>query len=245
MSSRLLHQSLRLLPKATSSFSTSGGRLALSFACRRPTSLPPHASSSRSRTLTSCSRTALFYSTLPHRHASSVASTSADPDRPDLFYHLFTPPASLSASAPIFALSFLSAPPTSILSAAVIGWLPAVEGAGLNDFVENGACSSAFSPPPPPLLVALGASVFLSPLTHSSPHVRADARHTERFREVLHEAVQTALRDNADDVQRAGAVQLQDGWMHIHGASPTSPVPRLRPTHVLSQTTGTSLRWGA
>ena len=29
-----------------------------------------------------------------------------------------------------------------------------------------------------------------------------------------------------------GAVQLQDGWMHIHGASQTSPVPRLRLSHV-------------
>lgn len=75
---------------------------------------------------------------------NGVAETFPDPDRPDLFYHLFTPPTPLSSTHPVYALSFLSSPPSSIMSASVIGWLPASgegEGAGLNDFVENGTSS--------------------------------------------------------------------------------------------------------
>ncbi|EMD36987.1 hypothetical protein CERSUDRAFT_95256 [Gelatoporia subvermispora B] len=36
------------------------------------------------------------------------------------------------------------------------------------------------------------------------------------FRDLLHEAVQSALRDEIDDIQRNGAIQTQQGWMHIH-----------------------------
>lgn len=73
----------------------------------------------------------------------------ADPDRPDLFYHLWEPPNAASERTPVFALSFLSTPPPSVRSSTVIGWLPAgaqgkEEGAGLNDFVEN-----RVSPPAP------------------------------------------------------------------------------------------------
>ncbi|KAI0649914.1 hypothetical protein C8Q79DRAFT_901051 [Trametes meyenii] len=101
-----------------------------------------------------------------------------DPDRPDLFYHLFPAPTSISSSAPVFAISFLPEAPPSVLSSAVVGWLPASgqgEEAGLNDFVEN-----------------------------------------ERFREVLHNAIQSALRDGLDEVQKNGAIQMGEGWMHIH-----------------------------
>ncbi|KAI0672292.1 hypothetical protein C8Q78DRAFT_740552 [Trametes maxima] len=101
-----------------------------------------------------------------------------DPDRPDLFYHLFPAPTSISSSAPVFAISFLSEAPPSVLSSAVVGWLPASgqgEEAGLNDFVEN-----------------------------------------ERFRAVLHDAIQSALRDGLDEVQKNGAIQTGEGWMHIH-----------------------------
>ena len=102
---------------------------------RQPSSRRPH--STRLNTLRH------FTCTPARQHPSTAAETFPDPDRPDLFYHLFTPPTSLSATTPIFALSFLSAPPPSILSASVVGWLPASgagDGAGLNDFVENGAC---------------------------------------------------------------------------------------------------------
>lgn len=39
-----------------------------------------------------------------------------------------------------------------------------------------------------------------------------------RFRPLLHEAVQQALSEGADDVWTNSAIQLQQGWMHIHGA---------------------------
>lgn len=113
---------------------------------------------------------------------STAAASFPDPDRPDLFYHLFEPPTPLSDTHPMFCLSFLESAPPSVLSASVIGWLPAsalaAEGAGeagLNDFIEN-----------------------------------------PRFREVLHEAVQSALADGVDDIQKNGAIQTQQGWMHIH-----------------------------
>jgi len=65
-----------------------------------------------------------------------------EPSRSDLFYHVISPPTPISPSLPAFGLSFLSTPPPSAVSCAVIGWLPAVaegEGqeAGLNDFKEN------------------------------------------------------------------------------------------------------------
>lgn len=33
----------------------------------------------------------------------------------------------------------------------------------------------------------------------------------------MHEAVQQALREGADDVWTNSAIQIQQGWMHIHG----------------------------
>ncbi|KAI6124095.1 hypothetical protein EV401DRAFT_1943812 [Pisolithus croceorrhizus] len=80
------------------------------------------------------------------RRAVSSQAPVADPDSPDLFYHLvsFPHPVDSSSSASAYALSFLPAPPPSSRSATVIGWLPAIaEGtskdieAVLDDFVEN------------------------------------------------------------------------------------------------------------
>lgn len=80
------------------------------------------------------------------RHRSSrptkPSATVADPDRGDLFYHLFDPPTPLSEVAPVYAISFSSSPPPHALSSTTIGWLPAStfaegDGAGLNDFQEN------------------------------------------------------------------------------------------------------------
>ncbi|PCH37364.1 hypothetical protein WOLCODRAFT_158090 [Wolfiporia cocos MD-104 SS10] len=38
-----------------------------------------------------------------------------------------------------------------------------------------------------------------------------------RFREVLHEAIQSALRDGLDEIQKNGMTQTQQRWMLIHG----------------------------
>lgn len=89
------------------------------------------------------------------RRCYSAQSTSkdtpsplTDPTRPDLFYHLVSPPNPLSAHLPAYALSFLVTPPRTLDESAVIGWLPAQSGgegqeAGLNDFKENRTCSKA------------------------------------------------------------------------------------------------------
>ncbi|KAI0826213.1 hypothetical protein BC629DRAFT_1578645 [Irpex lacteus] len=43
-----------------------------------------------------------------------------------------------------------------------------------------------------------------------------DFRENPNFREILHEAIQSGLRDEVDDIQINGAIQTQQGWMHIH-----------------------------
>ena len=83
---------------------------------------------------------------------STYAESFPDPDRPDLFYHLFLPPTELSESTPVFALSFLPDAPVSVVSRTVVGWLPASaaaegegeDGAGLNDFRENRTSYESF-----------------------------------------------------------------------------------------------------
>ncbi|KAG1737494.1 uncharacterized protein EDB91DRAFT_1140164 [Suillus paluster] len=37
-----------------------------------------------------------------------------------------------------------------------------------------------------------------------------------KFRAIMHEAIQTALREQEDAIWINGALQLQQGWMHIH-----------------------------
>lgn len=38
-----------------------------------------------------------------------------------------------------------------------------------------------------------------------------------KFRSVLHKAIKDGLTEEVDDIQINGALQLQEGWMHIHG----------------------------
>lgn len=139
------------------------------------------------------------------RRWSSSQAPLADPSRPDLFYYLLPLPREPdhSQSTPVYALSFLPTPPPSPRSATILGWLPAVTNAGtedvdagLNDFVENRASMPCIR----------------------VPNVSCQ-RSSARFRPFLHEAVQQALREGADDVWTNSAIQIQQGWMHIHGAS--------------------------
>ncbi|KIK34894.1 hypothetical protein CY34DRAFT_812582 [Suillus luteus UH-Slu-Lm8-n1] len=37
-----------------------------------------------------------------------------------------------------------------------------------------------------------------------------------KFRTIMHEAIQNGLREEVDDIWINGALQLQQGWMHIH-----------------------------
>lgn len=43
-----------------------------------------------------------------------------------------------------------------------------------------------------------------------------------QFLPILHEAISEGLAEAVDDIQVAGALQLGDGWMHIHGQQTTS-----------------------
>ena len=92
----------------------------------------------------------------PLRRWLSSQAPIADPSRPDLFYHLLPFPREQdhSQSNPVYALSFLPAPPPSSGSATILGWLPAVTeagtedvDAGLNDFVENRASAPCIDVP--------------------------------------------------------------------------------------------------
>jgi len=122
-----------------------------------------------------------FSSTRSIKDQSSQTTTFEDPSRKGLFFHLVPPPTPLSATRPVFAVSFLADPPPFSESSTVLGWLPAEtpgddREAGLNDFVQN-----------------------------------------PRFLPLLHEALSSGLAEAVDDIQASGALQLGEGWMHIHG----------------------------
>jgi hypothetical protein len=46
---------------------------------------------------------------------------------------------------------------------------------------------------------------------------------------LLHEAISCGLAEVTDDIQASGALQLGDGWMHIHGERQQQPIlPKCR-----------------
>jgi len=167
-------------------------------------------------------RRALFHHTTLQR--KEAPTTLADPAHSDLHYHLIPAPNPLSNSLDAFALTFLPTPPAHSDSRTILGWLPAQsmrsesDSAGLNDFKENG------------MLVLLYAEEYL--LIYS----------TASFLKILHEAIKSALVDDLDDIQRNGALQIQQGWMHINGQS---PFLRSIDSHMLTsaQTNAISLHW--
>ncbi|KAF8718927.1 hypothetical protein AX14_011651 [Amanita brunnescens Koide BX004] len=118
--------------------------------------------------------------------ASPGPTSFRDPERPDLYYHLVGPPTPVSASQPAFALSFLPAQPKTTDARAIIGWLPAV-------LEQNGSMSQGQE--------EAGLNDFVE---------------NAKFREALHAAIRDGLREGVDEIQTNGAIQLQNGWMHIH-----------------------------
>ena len=44
-------------------------------------------------------------------------------------------------------------------------------------------------------------------------------RFIARFLPLLHKAISEGLAEAVDDIQVAGALQLGNGWMHVHGQS--------------------------
>jgi len=85
------------------------------------------------------------YSTAsPEANSEYNSRVLADPERPDVFYHLLEPPSTVSSTNYVFCLSFLDTlrSKDDARSPRIIGYLPASEGghaikAGLNDFREN------------------------------------------------------------------------------------------------------------
>ncbi|KAI0037085.1 hypothetical protein K488DRAFT_35732, partial [Vararia minispora EC-137] len=47
------------------------------------------------------------------------------------------------------------------------------------------------------------------------------------FRDLLHEAIAEGLAEDVDDIQRNGAIQLGEGWMHINDARNAPPLGRI------------------
>ncbi|KAF8653688.1 hypothetical protein AX16_003838 [Volvariella volvacea WC 439] len=146
----------------------------------------------------------------PNLDGPPPSSTSfSDPSRPDLFYHLLEPPTPLPASSshlPAFAISFLPGSPPRKDSKTIIGWLPAQTSAAAQSEHMEGSL--------PEEVEAEGAGLN-------------DFRENPRFKEILHEAIRSGLRDGVDEIQINGAIQLQHGWMHIHDERNPPPLGRI------------------
>ncbi|KAG6820215.1 hypothetical protein H0H93_003869 [Arthromyces matolae] len=54
-----------------------------------------------------------------------------------------------------------------------------------------------------------------------------DFRENPLFRNLLHDAIKSGLANGVDDIQINGALQLQDGWMHIHDDRNIPPLGRI------------------
>ncbi|KAJ8521505.1 hypothetical protein ONZ45_g1822 [Pleurotus djamor] len=52
-------------------------------------------------------------------------------------------------------------------------------------------------------------------------------RENPAFRVLLHKAIQEGLKEDVDDIQRNGALQMQSGWMHIHDDRNIPPLGRI------------------
>ncbi|KZP29234.1 hypothetical protein FIBSPDRAFT_851600 [Athelia psychrophila] len=54
-----------------------------------------------------------------------------------------------------------------------------------------------------------------------------DFKENPKFREALHEAILEGLREDVDDIPRNGALQLQEGWLHINDERNLPPLNRV------------------
>jgi hypothetical protein len=146
----------------------------------------------------------------------SFQTTFEDPSRKGLFYHLVHPPTPLSDTHPVFAVSLLPDPPPLSESCTVLGWLPAEtpgddREAGLNDFLENRTLHSFSLSPGCAWLTADLSRPFILLIFSFCFSFAA------LFLPLLHNAISEGLAEAVDDIQAAGAQQLGEGWMHIHG----------------------------
>ena len=137
-------------------------------------------------TLTTRTPPRKYSTTSPKANSGSDSRVLADPERPDLFYHLLESPSAASATNCVFGLSFLNALKSAdVRSPQIIGYLPASEGghaveAGLNDFKENreSACRSRVKCIADGLVLQLGSGEF-----YIKPYVKDWSRGLMRFRQ--------------------------------------------------------------
>ncbi|KAF5346474.1 hypothetical protein D9756_010029 [Leucocoprinus leucothites] len=122
-------------------------------------------------------------------HAPHSSQSFSEPSRPDLFYHIVQAPTPISKTLPAYALSFSSEKPPSSLSTTIIGWLPAQEKA------REGTPGSQ---------------------SNAGDATLADFVVNPAFVDVLHSAIKDGLTEGVDEIQKAGAMQTVEGWMHIH-----------------------------
>ncbi|KAG6826402.1 hypothetical protein H0H92_015967 [Tricholoma furcatifolium] len=52
-------------------------------------------------------------------------------------------------------------------------------------------------------------------------------KENQKFRDVLHEAIKDGLENRVDEIHTNGALQLQEGWMHIHDDRNIPPLGRI------------------
>ncbi|KAJ7594042.1 hypothetical protein C8J56DRAFT_426534 [Mycena floridula] len=72
--------------------------------------------------------------------------------------------------------------------------------------------------PDPPKPFSRTIIGWLPALTNASNHQVGlnDFKENPAFRNILHQALKQGLVEDVDEIQRNGAVQTQQGWMHIH-----------------------------
>ncbi|KAF5392742.1 hypothetical protein D9757_000811 [Collybiopsis confluens] len=80
------------------------------------------------------------------------------------------------------------------------------------------AYALSFLPSPPPSAESSSIIGFLPAGTSDADQEAGlnDFKENPKFRALLHEAIQSGLKADVDEVPRNGATQLQEGWMHIH-----------------------------
>jgi len=54
-----------------------------------------------------------------------------------------------------------------------------------------------------------------------------DFKENLRFRQVLHAAIKEGLKEGVDEIQNNAALQLHQGWMHIHDDRNIPPLGRI------------------
>ncbi|KAJ3746560.1 hypothetical protein DFH05DRAFT_1393982 [Lentinula detonsa] len=137
---------------------------------------------------------ALKHDYLHHSFSISVASSTERQPEQELPFGTFADP-----TRPGLFYHFLE-PPTSIspdIPVYALSFLPT-------------------APPNPESSTVIG---WLPASTNNEVEQEAglnDFKENPKFRQLLHDAVKDGLQFDVDDIQRNGALQIRQGWMHIH-----------------------------